>query len=56
MNAIQQVQHRTTKYAWEPPRLAYDGDLRDLVLSGMGKLSATGGDPGEGKKQLGGKG
>ena len=41
------------KRTWTPPSLSYDGDLRDLVLGGGGKLSATGGDPGEGAKPKG---
>jgi hypothetical protein len=50
------VQHEANgeRKAWSTPTLSYDGDLRDLVLSGEGKLTPTGGDPGEGKKQKGG--
>jgi hypothetical protein len=39
------------KGKWASPELLFDGELSDLVQQGNGKFSATGGDPGEGKKQ-----
>jgi len=44
----------SNKSEWQTPALHYDGDLRELVLGGGGKLSITGGDPGEGLKPRGG--
>jgi hypothetical protein len=38
---------------WEPIILQYVGDVKDVVLGGGGKLSITGGDPGEGRKPPG---
>ncbi len=54
MNETKPIQHSGAKNVWITPSLSFDGDLRDLVLSGGGKLSATGGDPGEGLKPKGG--
>ncbi|MBI3696746.1 MAG: hypothetical protein HY238_18145 [Acidobacteria bacterium] len=42
------------KREWVTPRLLWDGDLRDLVLGGIGKLSTTGGDTGDSRKPPGG--
>jgi hypothetical protein len=39
------------KRAWLKPELQFDGDLRDLVMTGGGKLTSTGGDGGESRKQ-----
>jgi len=36
---------------WEPMRLTFTGDAKDVVQMGGGKLSPPGGDPGESKKQ-----
>lgn len=35
------------KQPWESPRLTYVGRVRDVVQGGGGKLSPTGGDPGD---------
>src|SRR5262249_53192668 len=39
--------------AWEPMALSYVGHIADILRFGDGKLSVTGGDPGEPKKQKG---
>jgi len=36
---------------WEPMRLTFEGDAKDIVQMGPGKLSTPGGDPGEARKQ-----
>ncbi len=36
---------------WEPMRMTFTGDARDIVQIGGGKLSTPGGDPGEARKQ-----
>lgn len=36
---------------WEPMRLIFRGDAKDVVQGGGGKLSPTGGDPGEMRKE-----
>ena len=41
------------KRPWTAPNLFYDGELRELVMGGGGKLSAVTGDPGEGRKPAG---
>ena len=43
------------KQPWESPKLTYVGRVRDVVQIGGGKLSPVGGDPGESRKQMGGK-
>jgi len=42
------------KRDWTPMRVASIGKATDLIKGGGGKLSAAGGDPGEGKKQQSG--
>lgn len=41
------------KAAWQPMEMEYLGNAAQLVHGGGGKLSITGGDPGEGRKQKG---
>jgi hypothetical protein len=41
------------KQPWEPLKLTYIADIGDLVQGGGGKLSLTGGDPGEIRKERG---
>jgi hypothetical protein len=36
---------------WEPMRLVRVGSVAEVLRQGGGKLTATGGDPGEGRKQ-----
>jgi len=43
-----------SKKPWEPMELKYINKIKDIILQGGGKLSLTGGDPGEGRKQKGG--
>jgi len=47
---------RPAKEHWLSPSVSYLGKVRDLVQGGGGKLSAIGGDPGDGRKQSGGGG
>ena len=42
------------KQPWEPMKLTYAGHVAEIVKEGTGKLSKTGGDPGESGKQKGG--
>ena len=39
-----------TKKSWQPPTLAYIGDVEDVVQGGLGKVSLTAADPGEPRK------
>lgn len=41
------------KRAWRKPEFKKLGRLQDIVHQGGGKLTATGGDPGENRKQSG---
>jgi hypothetical protein len=41
----------STKQPWEPMQLTYVGHVAEIVQSGGGKLSTTGGDTGEPRKQ-----
>ncbi len=41
---------------WMPMKMTHLGDVRTLLKGGGGKLSLTGGDPGENRKQQGGGG
>jgi hypothetical protein len=38
---------------WEPMQLAHLGHVGDILQQGGGKLSVSGGDPGEPRKQQG---
>lgn len=49
--SAESVRAGAPKKAWEPPGLSYIGDIADIVRSGGGKLSISGGDPGESRKQ-----
>ena len=45
---------RSVKKPWEPPKLTLMGDVAAIVQdTGVGKLTTTGGDPGENKKESG---
>jgi hypothetical protein len=41
------------KRRWEPMRLRYVGNVRDVLRGGGGKLSITGGDTGDNRKPIG---
>ena len=41
------------KKTWEMPKLTRVGSINEVVLGGGGKLSLTGGDPGESRKEKG---
>jgi len=45
----------TTRRGWTTPRLAFRGTVGEVLKSGGGKLSITGGDPGEMRCQKGGQ-
>jgi len=42
------------KKKWEPMELKFIDRIKDIILGGGGKLSTTGGDPGENRKEMGG--
>jgi hypothetical protein len=50
---MEQLQTVRAKQEWQPMKLSYMGNARDLVQIGGGKISATGGDPGEPRKPKG---
>ena len=45
----------SVKHPWEKFRLTKVGNVADVVRIGGGKLSTTGGDPGESLKEPGGE-
>jgi hypothetical protein len=49
--AANETQRPSARKPWQPMRLSFTGDAKDVIQQGGGKLSAPGGDPGEGKKQ-----
>lgn len=42
-----------SKLKWQPMKLAYVGTVAEALRGGTGKLSLTGGDPGDMRKQKG---
>jgi hypothetical protein len=42
--------------SWVPMKVVLIGKATEMIRGGGGKLSLSGGDPGEGKKQSGGMG
>ncbi len=50
---MEKAQKAETRQAWELMKLTYVGHIREVVQLGGGKLSTTGGDPGEPRKQRG---
>jgi hypothetical protein len=46
-------ENNAPKQPWESPKVTYVGRVRDVVQFGTGKLSQTGGDPGEPRKEQG---
>jgi hypothetical protein len=44
-------ENNAPKQPWERPKVTYVGRVRDVVQGGGGKLSPTGGDPGDPRKQ-----
>jgi hypothetical protein len=52
-DAMEKAQKVETRQAWEFMKLTYVGHIREVVQLGGGKLSTTGGDPGEPRKQRG---
>lgn len=42
-----------SKHKWQPMKLAYIGTVAEALRGGSGKLSLTGGDPGDTRKQQG---
>ena len=50
-NEETQVPTTAAKRPWEKMELSYLGNAVELIQSGGGKLSTTGGDPGESRKQ-----
>jgi hypothetical protein len=44
---------KSGKLAWRDPSLKYVGQVGEVLQGGGGKLSTTGGDPGDTRKQSG---
>ncbi len=51
MKSVSKSEQPTKKKSWEEMKLSFLGKATALIQSGTGKLSITGGDPGEGRKQ-----
>ena len=51
MKSENKGEQSTKKKSWEGMKVSFLGKASALIKSGMGKLSVTGGDPGEPKKQ-----
>jgi len=43
----------SSRAGWTKPQLKYVGNVSEILQGGGGKLSITGGDPGEGLKEKG---
>lgn len=48
------IENSPNRRSWERMKLIYIGDISEVVRGGGGKLSTTGGDPGENRKPPGG--
>ena len=46
---------RQVRRPWEPPAMKAVGTISEVLEGGGGKLTLTGGDPGEARKQQGGQ-
>jgi hypothetical protein len=44
---------KSGKLAWRDPSLKYVGQVGEVLQGGGGKLSTSGGDPGDNRKQSG---
>jgi hypothetical protein len=42
---------KSSKRTWEPMQLKHVGHVGQIIQGGGGKLSLTGGDPGESRKE-----
>jgi hypothetical protein len=51
MSVKSQDRPSTEKAPWEPMMLTDAGSVSEIIQIGQGKLSLTGGDPGEPKKE-----
>jgi hypothetical protein len=51
MKSESKGEQSTKKKSWERMKLSFLGKASTLIKSGTGKISVTGGDPGESKKQ-----
>jgi hypothetical protein len=54
VNKDASASEKAKKRPWKPMKLTFLGDAAQLIKSGGGKLSVSGGDPGESRKQSGG--
>ena len=45
------VKPQTEKAPWEPMTITFIGQVSEIIHGGKGKLSLTGGDPGEARKE-----
>ena len=50
---VEDLEQPNQKKPWEPMRLTYTGDAKDVVQGGGGKSSTSPSDPGEPKKPSG---
>jgi hypothetical protein len=48
-----ETEHNDTKKAWEPMKLNYAGEAKDIVRSGGGKVGITAADMGDTNKPQG---
>lgn len=48
--SLKETDDTKSKKAWEPMRLSYTGDAKDVVQGGGGKFSTSPSDPGEPRK------
>jgi hypothetical protein len=52
--AVEEELAMSEKRKWEPMRLRYVGNVREVLRGGGGKLSTVGGDTGDSRKPSGG--
>jgi hypothetical protein len=53
--AVKEELAMSEKRKWEPMRLRYVGNVREVLRGGGGKLSTVGGDPGDFRKPSAGE-
>jgi hypothetical protein len=53
-NNLKNTDAGPAKKDWKTMTLAYVGEAKDVVQGGSGKITATGGDPGDTRKPSGG--
>jgi hypothetical protein len=51
VQVLEMIERTTKKLPWQTPEIVMVANMHDIVRGGGGKLSVTGGDPGESRKE-----